>query len=238
MTDCHVSAAPNATYRGINPRATLESLLGPIRRLKPGLLLASGDLAEDGSKEAYEYLAKKLGSVAAPLITVPGNHDEFERQKCVFPQTPIDQPLLVQMGNWQILALNSAVRRQIAGTLDEAMLDGLERLLRDSQSFKLLVLHHQPLPTGSDWIDRYALNEPEKLWDRLAGRSDIKAIAWGHIHHEISGMRAGIRLMGTPSTSANSVPHQKKFTFDPAGPACRLIELGPEGEVSTRLVRA
>lgn len=237
LTDCHVSAKPDIAYRGINPRTNFESLLGPMRQLLPDLLLATGDLAEDGSHVAYAYLAGKLNSVAAPLITVPGNHDDFEKQKSVFPQTPIDQPLCVQKGNWQIIALNSSVKRQVSGSLDEAMLDGLDRLLEDTDSFKVIVLHHQPIVTGSDWIDKYALTEPEKFWSRLEERKDVKAVAWGHIHHEIKGMRGHIRLMGTPSTSANSVPLQKKFSFDPAGPACRLIELGPIGEVNTRLIR-
>lgn len=237
LTDCHVSASPAAMYRGINPRHNLERLLGPVSELSPDLLLATGDLAEDGSREAYEYLARKLASVAAPLVTVPGNHDDFGLQKALFPQTPTDVPLLTSLGHWQIIAMNSAAAGRIDGVLDEKMLNGLDRLLEDRRQFKLLVLHHQPVATGSRWIDRYALNEPEKLWGRIDGREDIRAIAWGHIHHEITAVRAGIRLLGTPSTAANSMAHAERFSFDPAGPACRLIELGPDGQLETRLIR-
>lgn len=204
----------------------------------PDLVMVTGDLAEDGSMKAYEYLSEMLGFITAPLITVPGNHDNFKRQKSVFPQTPIDRPLLVELGNWQIIALNSAVKNQISGTLSQTMLDGLDQLLQEPLKPKLVALHHQPVATGSGWIDRYALCEPQKMWDRFEGRSDIRAVAWGHIHHELTARRGSVRLMGTPSTAANSLSHQEKFSFDPAGPACRLIELGPAGEINTRLIRA
>ena len=44
-------------------------------------------------------------------------------------------------------------------------------------------------------------------------------------------------LLGSPSTVANSLPGTEKFALDLAGPACRWLELGLDGSVSTGLMR-
>ena len=85
ISDCHVSADPGASYRGINPRQAFEKLLDHVIDWKPDALLVTGDLAEDGSEEAYRYLAMLLNDLDVPLLTLPGNHDRPMRQKQHFP---------------------------------------------------------------------------------------------------------------------------------------------------------
>jgi 3',5'-cyclic AMP phosphodiesterase CpdA len=71
-----------------------ESLGALVRRLGPELVVASGDLTHRGRREQHERAARFLGSLGAPVLAVPGNHDlpytfparftspwlEFERQ--------------------------------------------------------------------------------------------------------------------------------------------------------------
>ena len=237
LSDCHISADKDASYRGINPRQTFKAVLDRVKAWQPDLLLLTGDLAEDGSKAVYEFLADTLSELAIPVLTVPGNHDCQSNQKEHFASTAGEEALYHEASGWKLILLNSAVKGQVPGTLSAPKLAELERLLKDKSKPALVVLHHQPVIVGSLWIDRYPLLQPEKFWPLLEGNSAVKAVLWGHIHHEYSADRQGIKLLGSPSTAANSFAARDKFTFDPAGPACRWIRLYPDGKLETGILK-
>jgi len=236
ISDFHVSADGNARYRGINPRETLESMMPRITAWQPDLVLATGDLAEDGSEEAYHYLAATLGQVQAPVYTVPGNHDHCSRQTACFADTAVEEPLLIEDTRWRIVLLNSAASGQIAGVLSPPMLGGLESILADTSKPTILVLHHQPVMVGSPWIDRYPFLNTEEFWSRVTGRTSVRAVLWGHIHHDYSATKAGVNLLGCPSMAANSLAGQEKFTFAAAGPACRWLRLSDDARLETGIL--
>jgi Icc protein len=205
---------------------------------KPDLLLVTGDLSEDFSEESYAFLARTMLSDEIPVVTTPGNHDDAGVLANHFPVTPVDDPRVVVAGDWQLILLNSSVAGEIPGRLTARMCTGLEKALEDDMRPKLIVLHHQPVKVGSHWIDRYPLQETGRLWSILEDRADVRGLLWGHIHHSFTAKRGEIRLMGAPSTVANSIPFEEKFRLDPAGPACRWIKLGPGSELATGILRS
>ena len=52
ITDCHFSAEPGTPYRGQRPVENLQWVLDHVMGQEPDLLLATGDLSEDGSAES------------------------------------------------------------------------------------------------------------------------------------------------------------------------------------------
>lgn len=238
LTDCHVSADPDASYRGIDPRANFCALLPAVRGWGPDLVVLTGDLAEDGQPEAYAFLRGQLETLGAPVLTIPGNHDDAEAQAAAFAETAVEAPFIRDAGDWRIILLNSAAPGRIDGLLSDATLLGLAAGLEEVDAHVLVALHHQPLPTGSPWIDRYALQEADAFWSVIDRHEQVRAVCWGHIHHEVVAKRGSVQLLGTPSTAANSLPGQERFTADPAGPACRWLKLSDDGRVETGLLRA
>jgi Icc protein len=237
LSDCHVSAAPNAVYRGIDPRQTLRSLLPAVQAWAPDLVLLTGDLAEEPSAETYAWLRAKLDPLGVPLLTLPGNHDDPALQTRAFPATALEQPLSELRGGWEIVLLNSAAPGRISGVLSEATLNGLEAELGGRSLPALVVLHHQPVPTGSRWIDRYPLEQPERFWTVIDRHPRVRAVCWGHIHHDFRAWRGSVALLGAPSTARNSLPGSSSFAADEAGPACRWLLLGSDGSLETGLLR-
>ncbi|MFT5140040.1 MAG: Icc protein [Lysobacterales bacterium] len=233
ISDCHISARADAIYRGINPRDTLESLLKTIKAAKPDALLVTGDLAEDGSEPAYQYLHQTLEKLNVPILTVPGNHDRARLQTRYFPNTPVDQALVFDLPGWQLILLNSVIEGEVPGTLSASMMKSLERAVLNSDLPCIVVLHHQAVLCGSPWIDRFPLLNPEELLFVLGNRKNIKAVLWGHIHQEYSSQHYAVSLLGAPSTAANSQTGCEKFTFDETGPSFRWMTLGPLGEFAT-----
>ncbi|NRB70436.1 MAG: metallophosphoesterase [Xanthomonadales bacterium] len=237
LSDCHVPAAAGTPYRGMDARATLEALLPVINAWAPDLVLATGDLSEDGSAEAYDWLAKALAGLHAPLLVTPGNHDDAALMASRFEQAAHEQALVFD-ASWRVIVLNSAVAGEVTGRISNAQLAQLDAALEDSSRPVLVALHHQPQPVGSPWIDRFPLLDPELLLARLRAAPQVKVVLWGHVHQAISLSLNGPLGLGAPSTVSNSLPGEDRFTPDPAGPAVRWLELAPDGEVTTGLLRA
>ena len=239
LSDCHVAADPAAAYRGLDATRQLTGLLPAIRRWQPDLLLLTGDVSEDASAASYGRVSALLDSVGAPVLALPGNHDDPAVMRRYFPRGPWDGPLFHGARSWQFVLLDSTAPGRIDGVIPRGDLAKLkDGLRRSSAAHVLLALHHQPVPVGSPWIDKYALSDPEWLLTLLDAEPRLRALAWGHVHQDFEAERRGVRLLGAPSTVANSLPGRESFTLDVAGPACRWLRLAADGAVETGLLRS
>jgi Icc protein len=238
VSDCHVSADRQADYRGQNPDRNLQRLLTVMRAWNPDLVLLTGDVSEDASAAAYARVATMMGTIGAPLLALPGNHDNPEVMKQHFPLGPWQGPFARETGPWLLVLMDSTVRGGIAGSFSQQDMERFDTLLRGSSAeFVLVALHHQPVPVNAPWIDRYALENPGLFFQFIDRDSRIRCITWGHVHQDFCSERHTVNLFGAPSTVANSLPQTRRFTMDLAGPACRWLELGLDGGVKTGLLR-
>ena len=237
LSDCHVSADPEAAYRGQSADGNLAALLPVIRAWQPEFVLLTGDVSEDASAASYERVAAMLSTAGAPVLALPGNHDKPAVMSRFFPSGPWDGLLELQVKRWQLLLLDSTATDRVSGELAALKLNELKNCLEGSDAEHILVaLHHQPVPVNAAWIDRYALESPESLFDALDRDPRIRCICWGHVHQDFRAQRNGVALLGAPSSAANSLPHTNRFTPDPAGPCCRWLELNSNGDVETGIL--
>ena len=239
ISDCHLPADDQQEYRGIKPYEKLQALLYKVEQLKPDLLLATGDLSEDGSIESYQALKQFFEPFDIPILTLPGNHDDAELLAGTFPGSPVDRVEVSEYGPWQIIRMNSCLPGKPEGRLGEPMLKELDKILGDStQRSRLIALHHQPLPMACPWIDRFPLLEPEAFLHLVDQYPQVKTVVWGHVHQVYEVDRNGTTMLGGPSSAINCLPGVRKFTTDPAGPAARWIELKADGTLQSGIVRA
>lgn len=239
VSDCHVAASRQADYRSQNADLNLDCVVQAARLWKPTLLLVTGDVSEDGSRNSYQRTSELLGSVGVPVLALPGNHDDPKVMCDYFPNGPWDGPYCFEQSSWQLTLLDSTMPGQISGSFSGQALSRLEEVLQASQSpHHLIALHHQPVAVGAPWIDRYALDAPQAFFRVTDDVAAVRCIAWGHIHHDFRGRRKGVSLLGSPSSVANSLPASERFTLDPQGPACRWLELSPDGRVETGILFA
>lgn len=238
LSDCHISAGADDLYRGCDARVNLQRLLPGIRKWSPDLVLATGDLSEDASVAAYAWLREQLDRLAFPVLALPGNHDDASRMREFFPACAKVTPLVQVQAGWRLLMLDSTVPGEVAGRFDARALERLHEALTDGSEPTLVALHHQPVPVGSPWIDCYPLLEPDAFWAVLQDHPWVRVVVWGHVHQEVDLPVGDIRALGAPSTASNSLPGSESFTHDPAGPACRWLELWPDGNVDTGLMYA
>jgi Icc protein len=205
-----------------------------VRAWDPDLVLLTGDVSEDASAASYARVAARLGTLGAPVLALPGNHDKRAVMQAHFPLGPWSGPGVFELGGWQVVALDSTLPGKISGIFSQQELEQFDASMRGSQAQNILVaLHHQPIPVNAPWIDRYALEEPQRFLHYIDRESRVRCVAWGHVHHAFSADRKGVSYLGAPSSVANSLPEKQKFTLDMAGPACRWLQLGDDGSVKT-----
>lgn len=237
VTDCHLPADPQQEYRGINPYENLSALLEKVKVIKPDLLLASGDLSEDGSRASYLALQQFFKPLDMPVLALPGNHDDAGLLAKAFPGSPVEGVSVTDIGRWQIIRLNTCVPGKHEGRLSEKILVELERILADhSQRPQLIAIHHQPITIGSPWIDKYRLFDSAGFLDLVDQCPDVKAVLWGHVHQAYESDRSGVAMLGGPSSAINSLSGVQKFTVDASGPAARWMKLRADGTFQTGFI--
>ena len=230
ISDCHLPADPELTYRAINPHQNLQTLMQKVKALKPDLLLATGDLSEDGSADSYQALKEAFQPLGVPVLALPGNHDDPGLLADTFPGSPVDSIEASTQGPWQIIRLNSCLPGKPEGRLPEVVLDELEVFLAGHQNCPCLIaLHHQPIIISSPWIDKYRLMDSENFLRLIDRYSNVKAVVWGHVHQVYESERRGTAMLSGPSSAINGVPGALKFTPDPLGPAYRWLRLNADG---------
>ena len=237
ISDCHVSADPDALYRGQSADANFQNIIHLARRWNPTMVLLTGDVSEDGSQESYARISGLLARTGVPVLALPGNHDDIEVMSRYFRLGPWHGPHVMEVENWRLVLLDSTKPDRISGCFSASYLERINASLHESgKGHTLVALHHQPVPVGAPWIDRYMLESPARFFEVIDQSPKVRCISWGHVHHDFQAQRKGVTLLGAPSTVANSIPGAQRFTLDPAGPACRWLELSARGEVNTGLL--
>ncbi|MEY8712174.1 3',5'-cyclic-AMP phosphodiesterase [Mangrovibacter phragmitis] len=241
ITDTHLFAGKDETLLGVNTWSSYRAVLAAIHKeARPfDLIVATGDLAQDQSNEAYQHFAEGVSSLAVPCVWLPGNHDFQPAMFSSLKESGISSSKQVLAGkSWQVLLLDSQVFGVPHGELSEYQLEWLEKKLAENPDRQtLLLLHHHPLPAGCSWLDQHSLRNAQALDDVLQRYTGVKHLLCGHIHQEMDVDWNGRRMMATPSTCVQFKPHCANFTLDTVAPGWRWITLHPDGSLTTEVCR-
>ncbi len=240
ITDCHIFASTEDRLLGLNTRhcfeAVSKAIMANCKMLD--LLLATGDLSQDGSPASYQYLANQFDAMQLPVFWIPGNHDESACLIQHFKGEQIHPARQVLIGEWQIVLLDSTIAGEVFGRVSEYQLEFLDSALQDYPNRHTLVcLHHQALDSGSEWLDQKGLRGSHQLRARLAQHSNLRGVLWGHVHQETNRVIDGVTWMSTPSTCVQFKPGSKDFATDSAAPGYRHLSLYPDGSITSMVHR-
>jgi Predicted phosphohydrolases len=241
ITDTHLFAKKHETLLGVNTWESYQAVLAAIHAQKRDcdLIVATGDLAQDHSAEAYQHFSEGIAAFAMPCVWLPGNHDFQPAMYSALQDAGISSAKRVFIGDrWQILLLDSQVFGVPHGELSEYQLEWLERKLADSpERNTLLLLHHHPVSSGCSWLDQHSLRNAAALDSVLARYPRVRHMLCGHIHQELDLDWNGRRMMATPSTCVQFKPHCANFTLDTIAPGWRWLELHDDGTLTTEVCR-
>lgn len=241
ITDTHLFAQKHETLLGVNTWESYQAVLAAIRasQRECDLIVATGDLAQDHSAEAYQHFAEGIADFTPPCVWLPGNHDFQPAMYSALQNAGISPAKRVLVGDsWQILLLDSQVFGVPHGELSDFQLEWLENKLAEAgDRYTLLLLHHHPLPAGCSWLDQHSLRNAGALDGVLSRHPKVQNILCGHIHQEMDVDWNGRRMMATPSTCVQFKPHCANFTLDTIAPGWRWIDLHADGTLTTEVCR-
>ncbi|HEC11925.1 MAG TPA: 3',5'-cyclic-AMP phosphodiesterase [Acidiferrobacteraceae bacterium] len=240
ITDFHLFEAPHQTLMGVDTQKSFETVLGWAREDEwpPDLVLATGDLAQDGGEKTYRRLQSNFASFMVPTYWIPGNHDNPTIMQDTLIGGQVSADKRVKLGAWQIILLDSTVFGNVHGELCESELKKLDDWLTElPDKYAMVCLHHHPIAMGSDWIEPIGLKNSEDLFVVLDRHPQVKALVWGHVHQKLAQQRNGVKLLSSPSTCFQFKPHSSDFTVDTALPGYRRLDLYADGRIETRVER-
>ena len=243
ISDPHLQSQPEGTLKGV---PTLESLRLVLRRARdevadPVRIILSGDLSHEETIAGYELLKDLLGDWTGRSLLIPGNHDDRRGMRTVFSQIPGEADgdiwFREELGDWQLIGLDSHVPGEVYGELSDEILKKLECWLSENPMRPTLIfLHHPPVSVNSAWLDKISLRNPSPLEELVRCSQGVRGVFCGHIHQVYEGVFAGVPICSAPSASVQFLPEAEEMKIDLRPPGFRVIELQDE-RISTRVVR-
>lgn len=232
LSDTHLVAKRGGPVYGKDPDAQLDAALDACadQAGTVDLVLVSGDLSDDGSRESYRRLAARLGPIGAPVLAFGGNHDDP-----VLLARHFDTAATTRLGRWSIVVMDTARPPQTHGTVDIATATTLLATAVEPGDPILLAMHHPPISPSTRHA--FSLDGAGDLIDLVAATPQVRAIVSGHLHEPFEmSLPNGAPVLGAPSTLTGAVHHGD--TYDP-GPGAvtgaRIVTLNDDGTVTSEV---
>ena len=236
-------ADPDAELRDVVTRASLERVLTHYRESgwRADRVVATGDLIQDDSFEAYERFRELMLPLNLRVHCVPGNHDVRDLMKKVCCVPPFSYCAYEEVRNWLIVGIDSCLGDDAdgdaSGEVSGKEFDRLEGIVANSTARHVMIcLHHPPVLTGSKGLDSVGLRNRSEVVERLRALARVRVVAFGHVHQEIDEDVDGLRILATPSTCRQFKPLSDSFESDDKAPAYRRITLHGNGSIDTEVV--
>ncbi len=241
LTDTHLCKSHGGTLLGMDTDHSLQAVIDLVKKERAGvdLLLGTGDLSNNGAREAYDRLEGYFAQFPCASFWLPGNHDLREQMEAA-ATTSNRLCKEIRTSNWQVLLLDSQVPGEVGGELGEQELALLQRALqsaRDDGLHTLVCLHHQPVTIACTWLDQQMVADAAPFFALLDQYAGVKGVLWGHVHQECEQHHGDIRLMASPSTCVQFAPNCEKFKADDLPPGYRWLDLHSDGTIESAISR-
>lgn len=239
LSDSHLHKQPGQCLIGIDTDASLQAVVElASEEQQVAAILATGDLSQDGSLQSYERFAKYLEPLNTPVHWIPGNHDEVRHFHHPDGEFPLAGRTTLELGSWRIIMLDSVVPGKDHGNLEQSELDYLAAQLSSCKGKHcLVVLHHQPVATGADWLDTMQLCNHDAFQEVISRNNCVRAVIYGHVHQDFDKDIDGVRYMSVPSTCFQFKPESDGFALDEKLPGYRCLILKDSGGIDTAVKR-
>ena len=186
----------------------LEKTIKKINDFQPkiDLIVATGDLTDNGLITEYKVLKKILSKAIPDFYLIPGNHDNRENLLSTFyyQKYLYNNFLCYTLDHLPVILifLDTLIEGKPEGEICNDRISWLSKKLLDYKNKPAIIfLHHPPFDTGIWWMDAIGLKGRKKLKKLIEKFDNIEAILSGHAHRPI--LRKWARTLGhvAPSTA-------------------------------------
>lgn len=204
LSDTHLTGDGRLHYGIVDNLAGLDRVLARAGGAgEVDVVVASGDLSDDGSAASYRLLAGTLEPWAAQrgarIVYAMGNHD----LPGGFEEVLGAREAVVEVRGFRVVTVDTTVPRAGYGRVDDEQLERLRSVLATpSEHGTVVVLHHPPVPPTTALFEPLRLVDPEPLL-AVCDAADVRLILGGHFHHGLvtqAGER-GIPVVVAPAVA-------------------------------------
>jgi 3',5'-cyclic AMP phosphodiesterase CpdA len=214
LSDTHLDRSGGPDADGADGTAALRHLLAELDHLH-GLdaVVVTGDVADDGSHEAYARARELLSGYAdrrgANVFYTTGNHDDrtafadvlgsgHAHPEAVYEGSAGERAGATTIDGWRLITLDTLVPGKGYGRLGPGQLGWLRELLATpTPSGTILAFHHPPIAMEVDVQRALGLQNSAELADAIRG-TDVQLILCGHFHLQILGRLEQATVWVTP----------------------------------------
>ncbi|EPJ54418.1 MAG: hypothetical protein OFPI_06650 [Osedax symbiont Rs2] len=209
ITDIHLLPQRGDKYYQVDTAQSLEAVLAEIKQLEPkvDMLIASGDLSEDGTAATYHRLANIFAQLDIPVYVTAGNHDDPQLMSTHLQSDNIYIKACVEVANWGFIFLDSQVAGQSHGLLSARQLQTIGDYLKQNAKRPVLMALHHPSFTLCP-SPGCQLQNAAQLQQLLNRHPNLKVVIAGHTHNAVTDDSQSYRQFTTPSTFANATHKQ------------------------------
>jgi 3',5'-cyclic-AMP phosphodiesterase len=209
ISDLHVAGADDPVRAFVDTNANLARAISYIEamRPKPDLVVATGDLCDNGLAEEYLLLRELLEGFEIPVLLIPGNHDEIGAlvegldNHTYLPRDGGPLQYVVE-GDVRVVAVDTTRPGHHDGMLDAERLQWLDTTLRAAPDAPTLVMmHHPPFDTGIWWMDSSHIREANDFEHVVRRHPQVRRVIAGHIHRAIQTAWGETIVSVSPSTA-------------------------------------
>lgn len=220
LSDTHLDRFGAPRAGGVNARESLRGLLNDLESVPDiDVIVVSGDIADDGSPDAYISVRDIVRDFAlrrgASVFYSTGDHDErraFARTlgsghlrpdgrnqaRAVFTSPAGERAAMSLVDGYRFITLDSLVPGMGYGLVSEAQLTWLRGVLATpTPRGTVLVLHHPPIALDVEVQQVLGLRNAGELADAIRG-TDVGLILCGHFHLQLSGYLESVPVWVTP----------------------------------------
>ncbi|PAZ12355.1 metallophosphoesterase [Streptomyces sp. SA15] len=247
LSDTHLDRSGGPDEDGADGTAALCRLLGELGHLDDlDAVIVTGDVADDGSHEAYtrahELLSGYAGRRRASVFYTTGNHDDrtafadvlgsgHVQPEAVYDGAAGERAGATTVHGYRLITLDTLVPGKGYGRLDGGQLEWLRELLVTPAPLgTILAFHHPPVALDVDVQRALGLQNSAELAETIRG-SDVQLILCGHFHLQILARLEQATVWVTPGVVSRidltARPGTERAVH---GPSASLVHLGaPHG---------
>lgn len=195
---------------------------------KPDLILATGDLTDNGTRKEYKRFREITDRLTSRLLPFPGNHDESSLFRNAFSDLlPVNLPedhcsYVVEDGPVRLVGIDTSRPGQLNGLFDDTRATWLDETLGAAPDKPTLVFtHFPPVSVGLKFMDISGLDDMDRFGDIILSHQNVVLVVAGHLHRPVYSTVGDSPLAICPSTGfqleLNLHPDQGGAVDEPPG---------------------